>query len=132
MEVPGTRPARPGCRLGQGARPRRQSPPAEVTAVLSPDPLPADASGQGRLAATEITRSGEGHHIHPYVMEESARQRQHELRRWGERYGQLRSRRLWQGRPARRRAGRAAGQHQDPGTPDHQASRSTRVPDAHA
>ncbi len=33
-------------------------------------------------------------HMHPYVMEEPARQRQHELRRWTERYGQLRSRRL--------------------------------------
>jgi hypothetical protein len=40
-------------------------------------------------------------------MEELARQRQHELRRWAERYGQLRSRRLPQGRPARRRASRA-------------------------
>lgn len=46
-------------------------------------------------------------HMHPYVTEELARQRQHELRRWAERYGQLRSRRLRQGRPARRRAGRA-------------------------
>ena len=45
-------------------------------------------------------------HVHPYVMEVLARQRQHELRRWAERYGQLRSR-LRQGRPARRRAGRA-------------------------
>ena len=46
-------------------------------------------------------------HMHPSVMEELARQREHELRRWAERYGQLRSRRLRQDRPARRRAGRA-------------------------
>ena len=46
-------------------------------------------------------------HVHPYVMEVLARQRRHELRRWAGRYGQLRSRRLRQGRPARRRAGRA-------------------------
>ena len=46
-------------------------------------------------------------HMHPSVMEELARQREHELRRWAERYGQLRFRRLRQGRPARRRAGRA-------------------------
>ena len=46
-------------------------------------------------------------HVHPYVMEVLARKRQNELRRWAERYGQLRSRRLRQGRPARRRAGRA-------------------------
>ena len=46
-------------------------------------------------------------HTHPSVMAERGRQRAHELRRRGERYGQLRSRRLRQGRPARRRAGRA-------------------------
>ena len=45
-------------------------------------------------------------HMHPYVMDELARQRQHELRGWAEGYGQLRSRRLGQGL-ARRRAGRA-------------------------
>ena len=46
-------------------------------------------------------------HMHPSVMEERARQREHELRRWAERYGQLRSRRVRQDHPARRRAGRA-------------------------
>ena len=45
-------------------------------------------------------------HMHPSVMEELARQREHELRRWAERYGRLRSRRLRQDHPARRRAGR--------------------------
>lgn len=48
-------------------------------------------------------------HMHPSVMEERARQREHELRRWGERYGQLRSRRLRQDHPARRRALAAIG-----------------------
>ena len=46
-------------------------------------------------------------HMHPSVMEELARQREHELRRWAERYGQFRSRRLRQDHPARRRVGRA-------------------------
>ena len=42
------------------------------------DLLPADASGQGRPAATEITRSGEQDmHMHPYVMEELARATEH-------------------------------------------------------
>ena len=46
------------------------------------------------------------HHA-PVLMDELARQREHELRRWAERYGQLRSRRLRRDHPARRRAGRA-------------------------
>jgi len=78
-------------------------------------PLPADAGGltaygRARRASPQLLRSPgreQDMHMHPYVLEELARQRERELRRWAERYGQLRSRRLRQGRPARRRAGRA-------------------------
>jgi hypothetical protein len=64
------------------------------------------SSGPRRSPAPAIP-AGKDMHMHPYEMEELPRQRQHELRRWAERYGQLRSRRLPQGRPARRRVGRA-------------------------